>query len=459
MNYTTIKRVALYIRVSTEEQALHGYSLDAQEDALKEYAEKNGYMIAGIYRDEGFSARKPAIKRPKMQELLADVKAGKIDLILFTKLDRWFRPVREYHTVQAVLDKSQVAWQAILEDYSTTTADGRLKVNIMLSVAENEADRTSERIKFVFNSKLQKGEYCYGGAATPWGYKAEVIDGVRRLVKDPELQEATAAFWDKMLKYRNIRRSGREVNLEFGLNRAHKSWMATSRNEIYTGELRGVKNLCEPYISRADWESLQRPENRIKSTQGNRVYLFVGLLRCPVCGCTLKSNYKTYPADRTKEFYSYRCSAKSLGHCTYNHALSERKVEKYLLANIKTAIEEYIVQTRAEADQKKKSPKKADAGKLQEQLRRLNNIYMAGNIGDEEYNAQAAAIKATLAEAERAEDPEAHLVDLEALRDFLADGFTDAYASMSRDERQRFWHTIIKEIHVDGLRITEIIFK
>ena len=86
-----------------------------------------------------------------MQELLADVQAGKIDRILSIKLDRWFRNVREYHKIQEILEANNVTWQATMEDYNTATADGRLKVNIMLSVAENESDRTSERIKFVFD--------------------------------------------------------------------------------------------------------------------------------------------------------------------------------------------------------------------------------------------------------------------------------------------------------------------
>ena len=298
-----ILRAALYPRVSTEEQVLHGYSLDTQETELVKYAQEKGYKIVGIYRDEGFSARKPVLKRKVMQELLADVEAGKIDIILFTKLDRWFRSVGEYHKVQAVLDKHRVVWRTILEDYQTETADGRLKVNIMLSVAENEADRTSERIKFVFKGKLQRGEYCYGGAATPFGYKPEMIDGLRRLVRDPETEPATAAFWDKLQKYRNIRQAGREVNLEYGLGRAHKSWMAMARNEIYTGDFKGIKGFCSPYISRAAWEELQHPERMVKSAQGDRTYLFAGLIRCPVCGCTLKSNYKTYPNDRSKEYY------------------------------------------------------------------------------------------------------------------------------------------------------------
>lgn len=72
-----ILRAALYPRVSTEEQVLHGYSLDTQETELVKYAQEKGYKIVGIYRDEGFSARKPVLKRKVMQELLADVEAGK----------------------------------------------------------------------------------------------------------------------------------------------------------------------------------------------------------------------------------------------------------------------------------------------------------------------------------------------------------------------------------------------
>lgn len=453
-----IIRVAIYLRVSTEEQAIHGYSLETQETELLAYAREKGYKIIGIYRDEGFSARKPVLKRKMVQELLADVEAGKIDLILFTKLDRWFRSVREYHNVQAVLDKNKVVWKAILEDYQTETADGRLKVNIMLSVAENEADRTSERIKFVFNGRVQKGEWCYGGLATPFGYKAERIGGLRKLVRDPETEEAVAAFWDKMQKCQNIRQSGREVNLEYGLNRAHKSWMAMSRNEIYTGEFKGVKNFCPPYISRAAWEDLQHPERRIKSTQGGRAYLFVGLVRCPVCGATLKSNYKTYPKDRSKEYYSYRCNASTLGHCTYRRSISERKLEKFLLENINSALENYALSVSV-AERPKKRTKKVDTGKLTEQLRRLNNVYLAGNISDDEYAAQADALRAAIAAAEKKETAQDRRVDLDMMRQVLDLGFEDQYKTFTRQEKQRFWRSIIQEIHLDDNKVSEIVFK
>ena len=113
--YANILRAARYIRVSTEAQAMHGHSLQAQEDNLVQYAREHGYKIVNIYRDEGNSARKPITKRKVVLQLLEDVKADKLDLILFIKLDRWTRNVEAYHTVQRVLDTHNVSWQATME--------------------------------------------------------------------------------------------------------------------------------------------------------------------------------------------------------------------------------------------------------------------------------------------------------------------------------------------------------
>ena len=88
-----MKQVFLYIRVSTEEQAIHGLSIAAQSAALEQWAQDYGHNVVGTYIDAGISARKPAKKRPELQRLLADVQAGKGELIVFTKLDRWFRNI------------------------------------------------------------------------------------------------------------------------------------------------------------------------------------------------------------------------------------------------------------------------------------------------------------------------------------------------------------------------------
>ena len=453
-----VLRVALYPRVSTEEQFLRGYSLQTQEEVLTQYANEHGYKIVNIYRDEGHSARKPALKRKVMQELLADVQAGKIDRILFIKLDRWFRNVREYHKIQEILEAHGVTWQAIMEDYNTATADGRLKVNIMLSVAENESDRTSERIKFVFDGKRRRKEWCFTGGPGQWpyGYMPQIVDGVKRCVKNPETAPIVQDFWDYVLKYSSIRKAGMYCCEKYGITRNYRTWMVTARNELYTGSFHGVEDYCEPYISRSDWERIILGHEVIKKTQSpDRVYLFTGLIRCPVCGNTMKATFKTYPNDRSKEYNGYRCNNGRLRTCSYRHQLSEKKIEKYLLANIRRDLEVFAIQAEAKETEKRRKPKARDIVALSEQLRRLNVIYMAGNISDEEYASETRRLKAEIERA-KAEEAEAKPANLEKIRALLSQDFLGAYDALAKEDQQRFWRSLIAEIYIDGTEVTGI---
>ena len=146
-----IKRVALYIRVSTDRQAKEGDSLEAQENALLEYCNKHNYIIVDKYIDGGESGQK--IKRTNLQRMLDDVKQDKIDLILMTKLDRWFRNIGDFYKVIEIIKKHKTDWKTIWEDYDTTTASGEFWLNMSLSMGQLEAKRTSERINSVFDYK------------------------------------------------------------------------------------------------------------------------------------------------------------------------------------------------------------------------------------------------------------------------------------------------------------------
>lgn len=453
-----VLRVALYPRVSTEEQFLRGYSLQTQEEVLTQYANDHGYKIIGIYRDEGHSARKPALKRKVMQELLSDVQAGKIDRILFIKLDRWFRNVREYHKIQEILEANHVTWQATMEDYNTATADGRLKVNIMLSVAENESDRTSERIKFVFDGKRRRKEWCFTGGPGQWpyGYMPQMVDGVKRCVKNPETAPIVEDFWDYVLKYSSIRKAGMYCCEKYGISRNYKTWMTTARNELYTGTFHDVPEYCEPYVSREDWERIVLGHEIIKKTQSpDRIYLFTGLIRCPVCGNTLKGTFKTYPNDRSKEYNGYRCNSSKLHTCTFRHQLSEKKIEKYLLANIRKDLENIIVETEAQQTGKRRQPKVQNVLALNEQLRRLNVVFISGNLSDEEYAAETKRLKSEIEKAKQAEK-EAKPANIDRIKDLLRCDFLSAYADLSKEDKRRFWRSLISEIYVEGTTVTGI---
>ena len=446
-----ILRVGIMCRVSTEEQALHGESLEAQETTLVEYANTHNMKIYKIYRDAGFSARKAVLKRPAMLELLEDVKANKLDMVIFTKLDRWFRNIKEYYKIQEILEQHNVTWRAILEDYNTATADGRLKVNIMLSVAENEADRTSERIKFVFQSKINKKEVIFNSKTTPFGYKVIEIDGARKLVKDEATQEVTEYFFN-LAQTTSIRQAALMANQKYGEIREYKAWHRMCRNEIYIGQYKGIEGYCEPYLTPNQFAEVGK--NKIaRKAKNNRTYLFTGLVTCPYCGRKMTAKYMINA--KKIEYYYYRCPNTIIEKCNVK-TIAEPKIEKYVLKNIKDELEKFILEH--EVAQPKAPKKKSDVTKLKEQLRRVNVSYQAGNMEDEEYLAETKKIKAMIEKATQEDNPEKQ-VDVSALKDFLNSGFEEIYDSLDKEEKQRLWRSVIDELIYDGKNIASIKFK
>lgn len=448
-----ILRVALVPRVSTDEQVRKGDSLDAQEDALIKYANENNMKIVKIYRDEGHSARKPVLKRPVMLELLEDVRQGKVDRILVTKLDRWFRNVEQYYAVQPILDKYNVAWQAILENYETATADGRFKVNIMLSVAENESDRTSERIKFVFDAKLANKEVFF---KLPFGYTTQEIDGVKRAVKDPETQHIVEDFF-QLAQATSIRWAAEEMNRKYDRVHPYKFWWGITKRELYTGTYKGIEDFAPAYITKQEFEDLNNKRKVIKKTQDNRVYIFTGLLSCPKCGRRLAGKYVT--SSSKQEYMYYRCAAKLSGTCDFTIA-TEKHIEKYLLKNIRSEMEQFVLSAEAEPKEEKKGkPKKSETEKLQERLRRLNVAFFAGNMDDEEYAEQTQTLKAQIAKAQAEEVKAEKPVDTEAVKAFLATDFEGLYETLTKEERRTLWRSVVDEIVLDGTEPVGIKFK
>lgn len=435
-----VLRVALLPRVSTDEQVLRGYSLQAQEDALVEYANNNNMKIVGIYRDEGHSARKPVLKRPVMLQLLEDVKAGKIDRILFIKLDRWFRNVSEYHSIQRILDENNVTWQAILEDYNTATADGRLKVNIMLSVAENESDRTSERIKFVFNAKMQRKEAFFN---LPFGYTAEMIDGVRRVVKDPETQHIVEEFIERA-QATSVNQAGLEMNRKYNLTFGYRFWWGITKKDLYFGEYRGIEDYAPAYMTKEEAYAFRNVQTNIKKAQKERIYLFTGLLVCPECGRRLKATTTPYvTAKQHKDYRYYLCERKSVGNCSFK-AVNEEQIEQYLLKNIRSEMEEFVLSAEtAQEEIQKTKPKKSDIEKLQEKLRRLNVVFYTGNMPDEEYAKESNEIKNQIMVAQQAEAQAEKPVDIQAVKELLKTDFEAIYKRSSREQQRTIWRSVI----------------
>lgn len=396
-------RVALYCRVSTEEQALHGLSIDTQKAALDEWAANQSYTVVDHYIDLGISARKPITKRPELQRLLRDVEHGKIDLIVFCKLDRWTRNIREYYKCQDILDAHGVAWKAIHEDYETQTAAGRLKANIMLAVAQDEADRTSERIKAVFERKRSQGLVPTG--KVPLGL--QIVDG--HYVPSPEADKVLDIF----NTYINTR-SAQETARRFGLTMQGVSYMLRNRNYLEAGAVPAeIFNLAK----------------KIKQTRGqrkgrtDRVYLFSGIIVCPHCGNKLSSAYNN-------GYNAYRCCRRHDGLCD-GFYINEKKLEKYCLAQLMPSVKEYNLAVKK---QKKKAP---DIAALKQRRDKLTDLYMDNLISKEKYAEDYKAISDAITEAENTPRP----VSTEEIKTVLA-----AYKDLSPSGKKAFWSRVLSKI-------------
>ena len=155
-------RTAIYMRVSSDRQSQEGDSIPAQRDALRRYIDNHHDMVyVGEYLDDGITGTKDS--RPELQRMLSDVQSGRIDLILVTKMDRLHRSLRNFLNMQDLLDRCGCNWMAIWEPmYDTSTPQGRMVINIMMNLAQFEAEQTGQRIKQVLDYKVSQGEAVSG---------------------------------------------------------------------------------------------------------------------------------------------------------------------------------------------------------------------------------------------------------------------------------------------------------
>lgn len=160
---------AIYIRVSTEDQAKHGISLDAQQEALQNYCKALGYEVFKLYKDEGISA-KDIKGRPEMVQLLKDAELRKFQAIFIYKLDRFSRSLMDLVTTIEKLKEWNIDFVSLQDKIETTSASGKLMFHIISAFAEFERNVTSERTKFAMGKKARDGDII---TRAPLGYKIE----------------------------------------------------------------------------------------------------------------------------------------------------------------------------------------------------------------------------------------------------------------------------------------------
>lgn len=447
-----IIRTAIYIRVSTDQQAREGDSLREQEETLMAYIRDHDDMVhAGTYIDEGISGQK--LDREEFQQLMRDVQDGKIDQIIFTKLDRWFRSLRHYLNTQAILDKYNVTWKAVHQPYfDTSTAYGRAFVSQSMTWAELEAQNTSDRIKNVFSSKIRNGEVVSG--KQPLGYK---IEG-KRLVVDPDTAPIAISVFQHYRASSSLT-STQKYMASIGLIRSQVSIKRMLRCTKYIGMHRDNPDYCPAIISRDLFDFVQRALSRnVKSGSSKHDYVFSGLVVCAECGrvmsgCQNASYRISGTARRIYKYPSYRCryGAKHVS-CDNVKVVKEAVVERYLLSRVRADLERYLADCEQCAAPIRRVGNQRAA--LEKKVDKLKTLYLNDLITLDEYKADRARY---LDEIEKLSEEPAPK-DLSGIRELLNMNFEEIYPTLSVEERRELWRSIIKEIRVDHNKQYEIIF-
>lgn len=445
-------RVALYIRVSGEEQKIKGLSIEAQQERLEAYAKERGWIIVGIYIDAAKTARKDLRKRSEFQRMIESVKRNEVDLLLFCRLDRWFRSVPDYYKVMEILEAHNCGWATVDEEYDTTTANGRLYINVKLSIAQNESDICSERISVVFDSKVRHGTVLSGNC--PFWLR---VNEEKRLELIPEKVPIIQDAFHYFEQSTSSRGTVRYIRETYGVNWCEATFRRMLRDKLAIGiyEKNGRSNpdFCPPVISVEQFNHVQELLSRnTRLGPAGRAYIFTGVLVCEECRHNLVGT-------KTKDIYYYRCNQYyQRGRCEHKGSVPETTVEDWLFEHLEEEVEKYEVAWRVQAAERKKTSTSLERASLRRKLTKLKELYVNDLISIEDYRKDYVTYSAALEKMENEQPEEKHL-DLSGVRRLVSADFRELYDGFTREEKRTLWKNTLKEIRVDKNRnVTGISF-
>src|SRR5271169_352762 len=228
---------ALYTRVSSRNQLDGDYgSMETQRERLEAYCKsQDNYVVHRVYEDGAFSAE--TTDRPALKQMLADIRAGKVNCVLAYKIDRLTRSVKDFHLLMDIFDKYNVKFVSITQSLDTQHPMGRLLRNILLDFAQFEREMTADRTRDKMHQRAQKG--LWNGGHAPYGYTAKD----KHLVINREEAERVQFMFRYFADTPSLSRLRNEAHRLGWNSRSGKRWGKTAldqilRNPIYCGLIR-----------------------------------------------------------------------------------------------------------------------------------------------------------------------------------------------------------------------------
>lgn len=392
----------LYPRVSTDDQVREGFSLDEQEKEMKKLCMYKNYQIYKVYREEGVSAKN--MNRPKFQEMLQDLKDGKINRIIVYKLDRLTRSIQDLEVICKLIEKYHCSLDSVSEEINTDTATGVFFIRMTTILAQLEIERTSERTKFGLKGAAKNGHFC---GKAPIGYRK--IN--KELVIDDLESEVVKEIFDDYVNGLSVCTITKNLNNKNALNR---NWRTTTidrmlSNYIYCGDyLYGkraknmkpihLENICPAIIDKETFKMVQtQKERNLKNYTRKHTYVYMQKIVCSKCNKIMGGSSTTSRNKPTQIYYKCNCC---------NTRINEKKIEKPLMLFLNDMLDYYLL-----IDNNFKSFFNEDLNieinkynkmldKCNKKLKKIKEAYLDDLIDKDEFITEEKAIKSQINDLE-----------------------------------------------------------
>lgn len=453
-----MKYVACYCRVSTEEQKKFGFSIQAQKDALEKYCKENNYKYE-FYIDEGISASSMK-KRKALQEMLS--KSNVFDMILFTKLDRLSRNVLDANNINKLLIDNKCTMKAIDEDdIDTSTADGTFIFNLKVSLAQREIGKTSERIRFVFQNKREKGEVTSG--TKKYGYN--IVN--RKFEINPSEAENIVNLYKYFVDVNGNMKKTYEYFIQHFEGKGYDALTNYLSDSAYIGKYKlyrkdiYLENYIPAILDIELWNTVQNLKTKKTITKKNNIDdIFSGLVYCNCCKCRLckkidnrtKNRLVRYVCDNS---YRYKPGTK-IKKCSNSNIVRENYIETYLLENILLELEKFKI--KSEIEEKtivNNNPQKIKS--IENKILKLKDLYLDDLIDKETYKKDYEKYSKELSELQTVKSIKKNR-DLSNLEKIFNSNYLNIYNKLSISNKKKFWLSAINRIYVENGEIKEVTF-
>ena len=431
-------------------------SMDVQIDMCRRYLDDkygSGNYTATVYDGDYGITGHSTKNRKDFQRMMRDVSDRKIQLVVIQRYDRIARNTRDFCNLYHDMEINGCNLVSVSQQIDTTTPYGKNFMYMQASMAELEWALNSERRKDTIRYAASIGKSILPDHSTPFGYHNAVVNGVRRLVKEEQWEDAVADLFEYYRKYRNYSATARHINQQYGTRFEIQAIKRIIRSPFYYGCYKDNDNFCEPYISKEDWQDLQQKRPVIRTVGNKRTeVLFSGMIRCPECNRLMRSCQKSHRSGNVYRYY--HCEYHSTKMCGFAKVKSENLIEEMLLNRIDTFLAEREAAMSDQKSEKKHSTN--NVSKYRAELDRLNTMFLKGRISEEYYDTEYLRLNDLIAQYEassQSHDSVKHLQEV-----FVSD-WKEMYKDLDKLHRKFFWRDVIRQIIVDdNMNVIDVIF-